>query len=402
MTQKKAAAALATGAVFFFFSIWIQGRQAKEESLTIIHGPYIQNVTENSATIIWFTNKNCVSKIEYGRGENFRTFPQWGSLLQTSVRSRHGLIDAFTACHRVTITGLEPGGQYPYRVVSKEIVQFQPYEILYGDTVVSEIFSFRTLDRGAESITFCVVNDIHENTDRLDTLLQNVDWENTDVVFLNGDTLSHIEEEDQIFNGFLDKCVERFATRIPFVFVRGNHETRGKYARHLEEYLSNPGNRFYFSFNHGPVHFVVLDSGEDKEDSHPVYAGLADFDFYRSQQAAWLKKDFQGEKFKESAFTVVFCHIPPFGGNEWYGEQAIRKAWAPLLNEGDIDLLICAHTHRFKKMDPVEGIHSYPILIGGTDTIITIDADRERLEVEVSDLQGQIRESFALLPRASR
>ena len=29
----------------------------------------------------------------------------------------------------------------------------------------------------------------------------------------------------------------------------------------------------------------MLDCGEDKQDTHPVYAGLTDFDAYRSQEA---------------------------------------------------------------------------------------------------------------------
>ena len=52
--------------------------------------------------------------------------------------------------------------------------------------------------------------------------------------------------------------------------------------------------KYYYSFNHGPVHIIVLDTGEDKADSHPVYAGLADFDKYRDSQAEWLKSNESG------------------------------------------------------------------------------------------------------------
>jgi len=379
-----------------------QEKEETSEALAIVHGPYVQNVTENSATIMWFTNKKCVSKIEYGTGENFRTFPQWGSLLQTAASSRHGLIDAYTTFHSITVSELEPGRFYPYRVVSKEIVQFQPYEILYGATVVSEISGFKTSDPEWETVSFCVVNDIHENSERLDTLLQPVDWENIDLVFLNGDTLSHIEVEAQIFSGFLDTCVERFAKKIPFVFIRGNHETRGKFARNLSRYFATPEDKFYFAFNLGPVHFIVLDSGEDKEDTHPVYAGLADFDNYREQQAEWLKKDFLSDGFKNSAFKIVLCHIPPFGGNDWHGEQSIRKAWAPLFDVAEIDLLICAHTHRYNRMNPEDGLHSYPILIGDTDTFIRITASTDKLDLNVTDTEGTLKEAFTISSKVSR
>lgn len=398
MSKKTIPGILAIVIIVLLFSGWISGQEDDNETLAIVHGPYLQNITEDSVTIMWFTNKKCVSKIEYGTGDNFRTFPQWGSLVQTAVSSRHGLIDAYTISHSITISGLEAGKSYRYRVVSKEIVQFQPYEILYGTTVVSDIYHFQTLDPGAESFSFCTLNDIHENSGRLNSLLQQVPWDHIDLVFLNGDTLNHLEEENQIFSGFLDTCVERFAKEIPFVLIRGNHETRGKFARNLSHYIATPENRFYYSFNHGPVHFIVLDSGEDKPDTHPVYAGLADFDAYREKQAEWLSQDVQGEGFKSAIFRIAFSHIPPFGGNDWHGEQYVRKSWGPIFNEARIDLLICAHTHRFDKLDPDEK-HVYPILIGGTDTLIRAEVTQTKLLITVTDTDGKIRESFTLLAK---
>jgi hypothetical protein len=47
-----------------------------------------------------------------------------------------------------------------------------------------------------------------------------------------------------------------------------------------------------------------LDSGEDKPDTSPVYAGLADFDRYRREQAVWLKSHIQTKAFQEAAFRV--------------------------------------------------------------------------------------------------
>ncbi len=127
-----------------------------EEKLAITHGPYLQHVTENSVIIIWLTNKKCVSKVEYGTGDNFQTFPQWGSLLQIAQSSQHGLIDANTTHHKVQITGLEPRKAYRYRVASKEILQFEPYEVIFGETVVSDIYGFKTLAPTKKNFSFYV------------------------------------------------------------------------------------------------------------------------------------------------------------------------------------------------------------------------------------------------------
>ena len=389
---------------FFLVSGHTVGQEGKSEVLSIMHGPYLQNITENSATIMWFTNKNCVSRVEYGTGENMRTFPQWGSLVQTAVRSSFGLVEANTKNHKIVIHNLEPGKSYRYRVISKEIVQFQPYEVLFGSTVVSDIFTFKTLNPLQESTSFYVVNDIHEDAARLDAQIQSVSWDNIDMVFLNGDTIDHFEDEKQIFDGFLDTCVNKFAKDIPFILVRGNHETRGILARHLPDYIPPREDMYYYSFNHGPAHFIVLDTGEDKADSHPVYAGLADFDKYRDLQAEWLKSNAKSENFSSASFQIVICHIPPYTGRTeriGYGEQYIKKSWGPILNDSGIDLLICGHTHRFAILQADEE-HNYPIVIGAKDTIIKVFSSQNELTVYVLESDGQIRETFSISSDASK
>ena len=383
---------------------FLSGDVTESENLAITHGPYIQNVSENSATIMWFTNKSCVSKVEYGTGENLSTFPRWGSLVQTAVSHSHGLIEANTKIHKIVLNGLERGKSYRYRVVSKEIVQFEPYEVLYGTTVVSDIFSFKTLDPLKESTSFFVVNDIHEDASRLNTQIQAVSWDDIDMIFFNGDTISHFEDESQIFNGFLDTCVNNFAKEIPFILVRGNHETRGILARHLPDYIPPRDNRYYYAFNHGPAHFIVLDTGEDKADTHPVYAGLADFDRYRDEQAAWLEVVAKSKDFLNAAFQVVICHIPPYTGREGRIRHAVdyvKSSWGPIFNDSGIDLLICGHTHRYAILKKNQE-HHYPIVIGGTDTLLKISVKMDKIEVSTLELNGELRESFTVSTDASK
>lgn len=50
--------------------------------------------------------------------------------------------------------------------------------------------------------------------------------------------------------------------------------------RDLPDYISLPQDNFYYTFRAGPIFAVVLDSAEDKPDSHEEYAGLADFEKY--------------------------------------------------------------------------------------------------------------------------
>ena len=125
---------------------------------------------------------------------------------------------------------------------------------------------------------------------------------------MNGDMLD-VHDISELYSGFMDVCVERFATRKPFYFVRGNHDTRGKDARKLKKYFDFPKDKYYYSFNQGPVRFIVLDSGEDKADNHQYYSKLADFDNYRLEELEWLKKEIEKDEFKDALFKLSLIHI---------------------------------------------------------------------------------------------
>jgi predicted phosphodiesterase len=372
------------------------------EKLAISHGPYLQNPSETAMTIIWFTNKNCTSWVEYGTGENLQTFPKFGSLVSIAKNSRRGLIEANSMRHAITISGLVPGKAYKYRVVSKEILQFEPYEVIYGESVASDINEFRTLNPKKAGFRFQVFQDTHGDPVRLNGLFQQAGWENSDIFFFNGDTLSSLDKEDVIFNGFLDFGVSRFAKSIPFIYIRGNHDTRGVLARRLEDYFPPRGHDFYYSFDHGPVHFVILDSGEDKADDSPVYAGLADFDRYRAEQAEWLKKEIQTEAFKKAGFRVVLVHMPPYGsgkGAAAYGVDHLTKLWGPILNEGGVDLVISGHYHRLYKFEPEPAKNSFPVIGAPPDAFLRIDVSADTIDLKAIDIKGNTLETLTISSR---
>ncbi len=364
----------------------------KCEELQISHGPYLTSPRGTSMTVVWFTNKKCVSWVEYGQGET----------LSSKATSEHdGLIDANDTRHAVTIDGLEVGKTYRYRVVSKEIVKFEPYHVDYGGTVASEVFSFRTCDPQKEKFSFCVVSDIHENASRLKTMLDGVDWCGVDLMFLDGDIISDLEREEQIFNGFLDVCTASFARCTPFVYVRGNHETRGLLARRFPDFMPTPEGRFYYSFNHGGVHFIVLDSGEDKKDASKEYSGLVAFDSYRRKQADWLKEDIRSDACRKADFRVALFHMPTYGGNNWHGEQQIRELWGPLLNEGGIQLTICGHTHKANHISPQADANRYDVAICSPNTVIRVNVVRDCLAVTWTETNGNKSPKPFTIPRSA-
>jgi predicted phosphodiesterase len=358
----------------------------------IVAGPYLQAPSETSMTLMWISDANCVSWVEYGQGE---------SLDQKAHRSRHGLIEANQKIHRVTIEGLSPGRQYRYRVCSKEIVTFEPYKVTYGETVTSATHTFTTLDDRKDSISFIVLNDIHEQNEVLVSLVKLAQSQPFDLVFLNGDILGHIEDRQQIIDHVLSPCAELFARQTPFIYVRGNHETRGRFARRLADYIALPEDRYYYSFDHGPIHFVIMDGGEDKRDTDQEYSGLVDFDRYRAVQRDWLAREIQSEAFRKAPFRVVVVHMPPQPSERWHGPDDMYQTWRPLYNEGKIDLMIAGHTHHYEIRPPVEGQCDYPTIIGGAPqegaaVVIRVDATTDHLGVTMTRDDGQIIGKYAV------
>jgi len=348
-------------------------------------GPYLQSPFPDRITVRWLTHVPCFSWIEFGVDKDH--------LDKKAERVDDGLVQAYNTVHGITIHDLQPGQKYFYRICSKRMEDFQPYKITYGDTFISETASFETPDPHGEGVSFLIFNDIHDRPASFPLLMQHQGDDKKDFVFLNGDMFDYQTGEDQLVDHLLSPFAGLFA-ETPFFFSRGNHETRGNFARRLPEYFNSETPEFYFSFQWGPVYAIVLDSGEDKEDSHPQYYGLADFDRYRIRQAEWLKKEIRKPAFKAARYKLVFSHIPLYYSGDWHGTLHCREAWGTILNEAKIDLLISGHTHVYGIHPPVKDQHNYPIVIGGGPqdgkrTIIKVRADKKRFTLEMLDDQGR-------------
>jgi len=349
------------------------------EGHVFLSSPYLQAPASDGMSVLWITNKLCYSWVEYGEGD---------TLDKKAHQLTDGLVDANNRVNRVRLSGLKPNTRYSYKVVSKEILDFQPYKLVYGETISSPVLSFTTLNPAADSVSWLIMNDIHDRPQSIPHLMKLNGTDPYDFVFFNGDIFDYQTNEQQIIDHMLKPCTDSFAGNTPFLFVRGNHETRGKYARELSGYFASPSGKYYYSFQWGPVYAIVLDTGEDKPDSHPVYAGIIDFDAYRKEQAAWVEKEMQSKAFKKAPFRVVMMHIPHHHSDEAHGTTHCRQLFGPLFDKYKVDIFIAGHTHKYGVYAPEKGKHNYPFIIGGgpkegNRTLIKIKADRQTLQLKM-------------------
>lgn len=159
--------------------------QDEISKITITHGPYLQNVGSNEATIVWITDKPSIGWVELasdGNGsfyakEHPRYFDTSNGIKNTST------------IHAVKIKGLTPGKQYRYRVFAQEVLKHTGYKIIYGDYASTDVYyrkplTFHTCNPQAPATSFVMVNDIHGDNKLLEDLMSRCNLTQTDFVLL--------------------------------------------------------------------------------------------------------------------------------------------------------------------------------------------------------------------------
>lgn len=367
-------------------------------SIKINHGPYLQNLKETEVSIVWITDKPSIGWVELAPNDGTHFYAKERIKFYDTTNG----VKNTSLLHCVKISGLKPATTYRYRVYSTEVINHKGNEIQYGNTIGLDVWqsnppSFRTNDLSKNETSFLMINDIHGQTDKMINLLNIGNVKNKDLVFFNGDMLSILKSEEEIFTGFMDASIDIFAKEIPMYYARGNHETRGLFATSFQNYFSPKEPFLYYILRQGPICFIVLDTGEDKPDSDIEYYGITDYDRYRSEQAEWLKNIVETNEYKSAKFKIVICHMPP-GPKEqmWHGQQEILNKIVPILNKAKVDVMLCGHLHKYIFEDKNEEIE-FPIIINSNNMVLTGKADNNNLIFEVRDLNGKVVDKITYL-----
>ena len=379
---------------FFSCLLFVFSVNAQDEAFKVTHGPYLQAMGETGVTIMWTTNRNAVSWVELAPNDDTHFYLQERPKYYSAP---YGFKEV-TTIHSVRLEQLMPNTTYRYRIYSQEVLSHQGTKVLYGTVAATNVYrqkplTFTTNNTAKNDVSFLIFNDVHANIERMEKLWKNSGLTKPDLVFFNGDMVTDIRSEEQLFGGFMDLAVNLFASEIPMYYTRGNHETRGNYAHRFADYFPGEQGQLYYLFRHGPICFLVLDSGEDKTDSDIEYSGIVDFDAYREKQARWLKDAVKSPVFKDAPYRIVVMHMPPFGG--WHGEKDIEEKFLPLLQNADIDIMFCAHLHR-QIIEKAKPERNYPIVVNSNTNIIKVTTVSSGLKVEIVDEEGKTVETLSL------
>jgi len=366
----------------------VEGGGAPEVRL-IASAPVLQNAAETSIGVAFAVTADASGWVEYSESPDLKD-------AQRAYSGEHGLMTVDDKVALVRITGLKPATKYYYRIGADRIQFKGGYAMKnLGPEVDPKVHSFTTLGAAATG-SFCVINDTHNVKRALDVCFAKLEELKPSVVIWNGDASNTSETIDQAIDIFINahKDHSEYAADTPYMFLNGNHDFRGRFNRRLGDLMMfrEPAERKgeyaelgrNFVQRLGDVCLVGLDTGEDKLDTNPIFAGIFKMKAYREKQAKWLSEMIETDAVKTAKWKVAFCHIPlydarpdanpgdiaPADADPRYKkdyaawQRTCAKLWGPYFAKAGINLVITAHQHRFR-YDAPTAERPWAHLVGG-------------------------------------
>ncbi len=367
---------------------------AKDSESVMQTNPFLQSPVNNGMTVSWLTNSPTLSWVEYGQDTTD---------MQRAVTLQNGQVVANNTIHHIRLTDLQPNTKYYYRAFSKVITAYGAYSKGFGTQETSSLYSFTTApeDGAEEDFTAVVFNDLHKNTATAEAMVKALDGVDYDFVIFNGDCIDDPSSQDvavDIISKFNDIVG---ASETPVIYLRGNHEIRNAYSVWLYDVLQCvSGDLSYGAFSWGDTRFVLLDCGEDKPDSHPVYYGMNDFSQFREDQKNFLLEEVKRKEFRKAEYRVLVHHIALYG-LEYPEFNPCYDLWGQILNDANVDCAINAHEHRVAFHPAGEFDNEYPVLIGGgpqlsSACVTVIKRSNGQMTVEQIDAKRKVLKSIVL------
>lgn len=345
--------------------------------------PYLQNPVGNGITVMWQTTVPTYSWVEYGTDKEH-------------LQQARTIVDGQVICNglqnKIRLNNLDPGKTYYYRVCSREILLYQAYKKVFGETAVSDFYTFTLPDSHDTDFTAIIFNDLHKHSETLQALYQQVKNADYDFVVFNGDCIDDPADHEQATR-FLTELNETVgASNVPVFYLRGNHEIRNAYSIGLRSLFDYVGDKMYGAFSWGDTRFVMLDCGEDKPDTHWVYYGLNDFSDLRRAQAGFLKEELSSKAFKKASMRILIHHIPVYGVGDWYNPSLVE--WGALLKKAPFAVCLNAHTHRFNYIPAGEDGNAFPVVVGGgpamkSAVVMILQKQGDSLTLRALDTEGK-------------
>jgi hypothetical protein len=153
---------------------------------------------------------------------------------------------------------------------------------------------------------------------------------------------------------FTDYMV-RFAQLMPSAFSSTSADDQARVSANQAKVLANPP--FWYSFEYGMMHFVMIDTETDFTKAPDGLGGSAGFNTgpfgsTADQQLAFLEADLASVDRAVTPWVIVGGHRPWYTTGTSGGCGPCQDAFEPLLYKYGVDLAIFGHVHNSQRFQP--------------------------------------------------
>ncbi len=300
---------MALGTLLLFIGITFSSPGFATIQSEIVVGPYTQNATYDSITVVWETSTQTDNNsVEYGENSSYGYY-----ICESSSSYHHEITISppFTSGHYRVISDEEKSNDFEFELASNCLITKQFKCVIFGDS------------RGA-----------WDNWMHAKEVANAVNAESPNFVIHGGDMVGDGTSQEQ-WNKWLELTMPLMQNSTLFG-VLGNHELNGS---RYYQIFSLPNNEMWYSFDYGSCHFIVLDN----------YAPWG----VNSAQYKWLKNDLSSTT---KPFKIVCFHEPIYCSGGHNPRFDVRAIWEPLFKRYDVNLVFQSHNHYYQRTEPIEGV----------------------------------------------
>ena len=258
----------------------------------------------------------------------------------------NGILRSDVLVHRVTVPMELLDRAKRYRVYLQPVLDRVPKYAVLGECECRD-FEFQPV--AGETVRAYHVADNHGL--KREPVEAAFAYGHIDFLILNGDLANRFNDKSAVLDVY-ELASRMTQGRIPVVLARGNHDTRGKYGEQFTEHFPCRNQTTYYTFRLGSIWGMVLDCGEDKDDSHPEYCGLVCCHDFRQQETAYIRQVIRQAEAEYAApgvtHRIIISHVPftALDEGEFDIERDIYAQWVRLLRENiKPDIMLSGHLH---------------------------------------------------------
>jgi hypothetical protein len=306
-------------------------------------GPYLQTPTADGVIVRWRTDVPTDTRLAYGP-----SFIQ----LDSTITDPQPVID-----HEVAVEGLEPSTRTYYSIgTSTVVLAGADPEHWFETAPVGNDRSFTQIwaigDSGTADANSAAVRDGY---------LISSGGVPSDVWLMLGDN-AYPDGTDEEYQAAVFDTYPTILRSTPLWPAFGNHDAHSSTSVTQSgpyfEIFSLPvageatglpsGTEAYYSFDHGNIHFVCLDTSDSSLDPD-------------DEMLRWMVADLRATT---RDWIIAFFHHPPYskGSHDSDVEPdliAVRENVIPLLEDHGVDLVLSGHSHHYERSYLLDGHYDF-------------------------------------------